>query len=179
MGVSDILKQQGYKPEKSAVGDKPILNGVYKVVFVEGKLNEPNEYGQSYQAKFKVVERLSGNESRSSFPEFVGFYGVDEKNAMSAKKGIKKLLNGFHSVGISIDTSSDEALYASLDEKKGSAELYVKGYKKRAMKNVGTKEAPEWVENEDAESKQDFAFLTEKNAHKEAERQIKKDGHPL
>ena len=175
MGITDLLKQAGYKPEKSTAGDRPILKGVYKVMFVEGKVNDPNQYGQSYTAKFKVTERLSGNETRATFPEFVGFFAIDEANAMSAKKGIKKLLNGFFSVGISIDTSSDEAMYASLDAQKGSAEVYVSGYKKRAMKQVDG----EWVANEDAEAKQDFAFLTEKNAKKEAEKQIKKDGHPL
>lgn len=175
MGVSDILKQGGYKPEKSSVGDRPILKGIYKVMFVDGKVNEPNQYGQSYTAKFKVTEKLSGVDSRSTFPEFVGFFAIDEANANSAKKGIKKLLNGFFSVGITIDTSSDEAIYSSLDAQKGSAELYVSGYKKRAMKQVDG----EWVPNEDAEVRQDFAFLTEKNAVKEAEKQIKKDGHPL
>ena len=175
MGISDILKAGGFKPEKSTAGDRPILKGVYKAMFVEGKVNEPNQYGQSYTAKFKVTERLSGTDSRSTFPEFVGFFAIDEANALSAKKGIKKLINGFFSVGITLDTSSDDALYASLDAQKGSAELYVSGYKKRAMKQVDG----EWVANEDAEAKQDFAFLTKANAEREAAKQIKKDGHPL
>lgn len=179
MGVTDLLKAAGFVPEKSAVGDKPILKGVYKVMFVDGKLNEPNQYGQSYNAKFKVVETLAGNDSRSGFPEFSGFFGVDEATANSAKKGIKKLLNGFFSVGITLDTSSDEALYTSLDNQKGSAELYVSGYKKKAMKNLGTKDSPNWVENAEADAKQDFAFMTEKNARKEAEKLKSKAGHPL
>ena len=175
MGVTDILKAAGFKLEKSSIGDKPILKGVYKVMFVEGKVNEPNQYGQSYTAKFKVVEKLSGTDSRSQFPEFVGFFAIDEANSNSAKKGIKKLLNGFFSVGISIDISSDPAMYASFDNQKGSAELYVSGYKKRSMKQVDG----EWVPNEEADAKQDFAFLTKSNAEKEAAKQIKKDGHPL
>lgn len=176
MGVSDILKAGGFVPEKSTVGDKPILKGVYKALFVEGKVNEPNQYGQSYTAKFKITEKLSGMDSRSSFPEFVGFYAIDEANANSAKKGIKKLINGLFSVGHKVDTSSDEALYASLDALKGSAEVFITAYKKKAMKQD---DGGNWVENEDADPKQDFAFMTEKNAMKEAERQIKKDGHPL
>lgn len=175
MGVSDILKQAGFKAEKSTVGDKPILKGVYKAMFVDGKLNEPNDYGQSYTAKFKIVEKLSGMDSRSAFPEFVGFFAVDDKNASSPRRGIAKLINGFFSVGKTVDTSSDDALYTSLDNLKGSAEVYITGYKKRAMKQEGG----QWVENADADPKQDFAFLTEKNAMKEAEKQIKKDGHPL
>lgn len=176
MGITDILKAGGFTPEKSSVGDKPILKGVYKAMFVEGKVNEPNQYGQSYTAKFKITEKLSGTDSRSSFPEFVGFYAIDEANALSAKKGIKKLINGFFSVGKNVDTSSDEAMYASLDSLKGSAEVFISGYKKKAMKQD---EGGNWVENTEADSKQDFAFLTEKNAIKEAEKQIKKDGHPL
>lgn len=176
MGVTDILKQAGYTPEKSTVGDKPILKGVYKAMFVEGKVNEPNQYGQSYTAKFKVTECLAGTDSRSQFPEFVGFFAIDEVNANSAKKGIKKLLNGLFSVGKSVDTSSDEAMYASLDSLKGSAEVYVSGYKKKAMKQDGQ---GGWVENPDADAKQDFAFLTEKNAIKEAEKIAKKASNPL
>ena len=176
MGVTDVMKKAGYVPEKSTVGDKPILKGVYKVMFIEGKLNEPNQYGQSYTAKFKVTERLSGIDSRSAFPEFVGFFAVDDENAMSAKKGIKKLLNGFMSVGITIKTDTDDSMYASLDEQRGSAELYVSGYKKKAMKQDAS---GAWVANEEADAKQDFAFMTEKNAKKEAEKEIKKAGHPL
>ena len=179
MGIADILKASGFKAEKSSVGDRPILKGVYKAMFVEGKLNEPNQYGQSYTAKFKVIETLAGNDSRSSFPEFVGFFAVDEANALSAKKGIKKLINGFFSVGKTVDTSSDDKLYESLDSMKGSAEVYVSGYKKKAMKNTGTEDNPTWVENTEAEVKQDFAFLTEKNAMKEAEKIKVKQGHPL
>lgn len=175
MGITDVLKQAGFKAEKSTVGDKPILKGVYKVMFVEGKLNEPNQYGQSYTAKFKVTQSLAGIDSHSSFPEFVGFFNVDEANAMSAKKGIKKLLNGFCSVGINISTDSDEALFSSLDAQKGSAELYVSGYKKKSMKQVDGN----WVVDEEADAKQDFAFLTEKNALKEAEKIKAKQGHPL
>ena len=176
MGIADVLKAGGFTPEKSTAGDKPILKGIYKAMFVEGKVNEPNQYGQSYTAKFKIIEKLSGMDSRSSFPEFVGFYAIDEANALSAKKGIKKLINGFFSVGKTVDTSSDEALYASLDALKGSAEVYVTAYKKKAMKQD---EGGNWVENTEADSKQDFAFMTEKNAKKEAEKEIKKAGHPL
>jgi hypothetical protein len=170
MGISDVLKAGGFVPEKSAVGDKPILKGIYKALFVEGKVNEPNQYGQSYVAKFKVTEVLAGTKSNSQFPEFVGFYAIDEANALSAKKGIKKLINGFFSVGKTVDTSSDEALYGSLDALKGSAEVYVSAYKKKAMKQDGN---GGWVENTEADAKQDFAFLTEKNAMKEAEKQNK------
>lgn len=175
MGVTDVLKAAGFKPEASTIGDKPILKGIYKALFVEGAKQEPNQYGESYMAKFKVIETLAGNDSRSSFPEFTGFFAVDEANAGNAKKGIKKLINGFFSVGKTLDLSSDAALYASLDALKGSAEVYVSGYKKRAMKQVDG----EWVENTEADAKQDFSFMTESNAKKESEKIKKKQGHPL
>lgn len=176
MGVTDILKAAGFKAEKSTVGDKPVLKGVYKAMFAEGKLNEPNQYGHSYTAKFKITEKLSGMDSRSGFPEFVGFFAVDEANADSAKKGIKKLINGFFSVGQKVDITSDESMYASFDALKGSAEVYITGYKKKSMKKD---ENDQWVVNEEADAKQDFAFMTQANAEKEAAKQIKKDGHPL
>jgi hypothetical protein len=145
-------------------------------MFVDGKVNEPNQYGQSYTAKFKVVEKLAGMDSFSQFPEFVGFFAIDEANAMNAKKGIKKLINGFCSVGITLDTSSDEAMYASFDAQKGSAILFVSGYKKKAMKQD---EGGNWIENTEADAKQDFCFMTLKNAEREAEKLKKKQGHPL
>lgn len=175
MGVTDKLKEAGFVPSKSTVGDKPILKGVYKAMFVDGKLNEPNQYGHSYTAKFKITEKLSGMDSRSQFPEFVGFYDVAD-NATSLRKGIAKLINGFLSVGIEIKRNSDEAMYESLDSQKGSAEVYITGYKKSPRKQDAS---GAWVDNPDGDDKQDFAFMTKKNAEKEAAKQIKKDGHPL
>jgi len=172
MGIVDNLNGAGFKLEKSTEGDKPILNGIYKVMFVEGKLQEPNQYGHSFLAKFKVVETLSGKESRSAFPEFSGFFDVAEK-AADPKKGIARLLNGFFSVGIQIKTDTDEALYASLAEQVGSAELYVKGFGKKS-----------WVKNSDdtfsevigAAPKQDFNFMVKEKAEKKS---VAKNGHPL
>lgn len=175
MSITGALKAAGYTPEKSTIGDKPILKGVYKAMLTEVKLNEPNQYGQSISASFKITEKLSGNDSRSQFPEFRGFYAVDEANAGSAKKGIKKLLNGLFSAGHSVDTSSDEALMTSLQSLVGSAEVFVSAYKKRSMKQVDG----EWVVNDEADAKQDFSYMTEKNAIKEAQKEIKKAGHPL
>lgn len=175
MSMTDSLKAAGFKLEKSTEGDRPILKGIYRVMFAEGKLQEPNAYGHSYLAKFKVVATLSGKDSRSAFPEFAGFYDVAEK-AADPKKGMAKLLNGFFSVGIKIDTESDEALYASLAEQVGSAELYVKGFEKKPWKknDDGT-----FSENPEGTIKQDFNYMTKDSAEKQASAQAKKDGHPL
>lgn len=175
MSITGALAAAGYKPEKSTVGDKPILKGVYKAMLVEIKKNEPNQYGHSLSASFKVTEKFAGMDSRSQFAEFRGFFAIDEENVNSAKKGLKKLLNGLFSAGIAVNTSSDEALMESLQSLVGTAEVYITAYKKKAMKQVDG----QWVENEEADAKQDFAFLTAKNAEKEAAKEIKKAGHPL
>lgn len=171
MGVSDILKSAGFKQEKSTEGDKPVLKGVYKVLFVEGKLGEANQYGHSYIAKFKVIETLAGKESKSAFPEFAGFYDIAEK-AADKKKGIAKLLNGFFSVGINVDSSTDEKLYESLDSLKGSAEVYVKAFEKKPRKQDAE---GNWVDNPEGVIKQDFSFMTAVNAEKEAVKQNSKN----
>lgn len=164
MGVSDILKQAGFKQEKSTEGDRPVLKGVYKALFVEGKLAEPNQYGHSYVAKFKIVETLSGKESKAAFPEFAGFYDVADK-AADKKKGMAKLLNGLFSVGLNVDSSTDEKLYESLDSLKGSAEVFIKGFEKKPRKQD---EEGNWVDNPEGVIKQDFSFMTAVNAEKES-----------
>lgn len=172
MSIAEALKASGYKPEKSTAGDKPILKGVYKAMLTDIKKNEPNQYGQSISASFKITEKLSGMDSKSQFAEFRGFYAIDPENIGSAKKGLKKLLNGLFSVGISVDTSTDEALMESLQSQVGVAEVYITAYKKKAMKQVNG----EWVANEDADPKQEFTFMTQKNAENEAKKQnAKKD----
>lgn len=179
MSITGALNKAGYKQEVSTAGDKPILTGVYKAMFVDFK-NDPNgQYGAQLSAQFKIVERLAGRESKSTFPEFTGYYKTDEKYSASKRNGIAKLLNGFFSVGIQINTSSDEALMESLNSQKGVAEVYIKGYSKKAQKNTGTKEAPVWEEDDTKAPKQDFTFMTKVNAEKEAKKQQNKDGHPL
>jgi len=174
MSISEALKAAGYKQEVSTIGDKPILEGVYKSMFIDFK-NEPDgKFGPQLMAEFKITERMSGSESRSTFSEFRDYYKTDGENASSKSGGLAKLLNGFFSVGVKVDTTSDESLMDSLNSLKGSAEVYIKAYKKQKMKKVG-----EEFEEVEGEYKQGFTFMTEKNATKEAEKQIKKAGHPL
>ena len=179
MGITDVLKGAGYTPEKSTAGDRPVLKGIYKCMFVDFKNEPEGKYGPQIMAKFQITERLSGMDSRSTFPQFTAYYKTDAENANSKRGGIAKLLNGFFSVGINVDTSTDEALIESLNNLKGSAEVYISGYKKQPKKNTGTKEQPVWEENPDGEVKQDFTFMTQKNAEKEAAKEVKKAGHPL
>lgn len=175
MSMSKYLQESGYTQAKSTAGDKPILKGVYKCLFVDFENQPDGKFGPQLMAKFKVVEKLAGSDSRASFPEFTGYYKADEKNAASLRSGVAKLFNGFFSVGLSVDTTSDDTIVESLGNLKGSAEVFIKGYEKQPKKQVDG----EWVENPDGEVKQDFTFYTEKNAGKEAEKMIKKAGHPL
>lgn len=176
MSITGALKGAGYVPEKSTQGDKPILTGVYKCMFVDYKNEPEGKFGPQLMAKFQITERLSGSESHSTFPQFTDYYKTDETGAGSKRNGLAKLLNGFFSVGKSVDSSSDEALFDSLESLKGSAEVYIKGYVKEPQKK---NEAGEWVPNPDGDNKQAFTFMTEKNAIKESAKQIAKAGHPL
>jgi hypothetical protein len=175
MGITDILKQAGYKPEKSTVGDKPIMKGVFKCLFVDWAREEDKGYGEQVSGQFKIIETLAGSDSRSTFPEFRGYYKTSVEAISSKRNGLAKLLNGFFSVGKNVDTSSDEALADSLNDLKGSAEVYIKGYDEKPRK----KEGDAWVDDPDGALRQGFTFLTEKNALKEAEKMKKKQGHPL
>lgn len=174
MSITGALKSAGYQPEKSTAGDKPILEGVYKCLFVDYKNDPEGKFGPQLGASFKIAERMAGTESHSTFPEFQGYYKTDAESAGSKRNGLAKLLNGFFSVGLKVDTTSDETLIDSLNGLKGSAEVYIKAYKQAKMEKQGE----EYVEVE-GEFKQAFTFMTEKNAQKEAEKQIKKAGHPL
>ena len=175
MSIVGALQASGYKPEKSTAGDKPILKGVYKALFADWATMEDKGYGGSIYAQFKVIETLAGMDSRSSFPEFKGYFNTSAEKVNSKRNGLAKLLNGFFSVGKNVDTSSDEALVGSLNDLKGSAEVYISAYKQDARKQEGGA----WVDDPDGEAKQGWTFMTEKNAQKEAEKQHKKAGHPL
>lgn len=175
MSITGSLKQGGFKPEVSTAGDKPILDGVYKAMFVDYKNDPEAQYGPQLMSAFKVTETLAGRDSRSTFPEFKDYYKTDEESAISKRNGVAKLVNGFFSVGLNVDQSSDEAFFASLDCLKGSAEVYIKGYSKKPQK----KEGDTWVEDSSKSPRQAFTFMTEKNAIKEANKIKKKQGHPL
>lgn len=163
MNVTDALKAAGYKPEKSTIGDKFIFTGVYRCSFFDCAAMEDKGYGPSTYAQFKVQETLAGDESSSKFPEFKGYFDMG-KNIASKRKGLAKLLNGFFSVGIDIDTND---VIASLTSHKG-ADVFIKAYKQEPRKNIGSEAAPEWVADEDGEMKQGWTFLTAANAEKEA-----------
>ena len=165
--IAEMLKASGYQLEKSTVGEKPILNGVYLATLVAcKKATTPDGLEEQITADFKITETLAGKEPFvSSFPEFKGYYSLNPDKIKSTRSGLAKLLNGLYSVDIAIDISSDEAIIEGLENQIGSAQVYIKGFeKKRKVKDSDGN----WVDGDGL--KQDFTFLTEKNAIKEADK---------
>ena len=175
MSITSALQGAGFKAEVSTAGDKPIMEGVYRCLFVDFKNEPEGKFGPQLMAAFKIVEALAGRDSRSTFPEFKGYYKTDGDGAGSKRNGVAKLINGFFSVGVKVETSSDEAFLESLAGQKGSAEVYIKGYKQAKQKknDDGT------FSEVEGEYKQDFTFMTKANAEKEAKKMQKAAGHPL
>ncbi len=176
MSYTSALKDAGFVPEKSTVGDKVILTGIYKCLFVDYKNEPEGKFGPQLMAKFQITERLSGTDSHSTFPQFTDYYKTDAENIANKRKGLGKLIDGFLSVGKVVDQSSDEAMFSSLDSLKGSAEVFLKASVREPVKQDSS---GAWVPNPDGDDKQQFSFLTEKNALKLAQKEITKAGHPL
>lgn len=165
MSFIDAMKEAGFKPELSTAGGKMILKGTYKASFYDWAKMEDKGFGESIYAQFKITETLEGRDSNSKFPEFKGYFSLADDKVASKKSGLAKLINGFFSVGVSIDWSSEEALAESLNNAKGT-EVFISAWSKQPMK----KEGDEWVEDDTKEPRQDFTFLTEKNALKKVKK---------
>jgi len=155
MGLAEMLKEAGFTRELSTAGERFILEGVYKAVFVDCAAMEDKGYGTSVYAQFKISEVLSGTQSNSQYPEFKAYFDTSPEKIASKKKGLAKLINGLFSNGTEADADN-------LADSKG-AEVYISAFKDKTWK----KEGEEFVEVEGA-FKQGFAFMTEKNAVKKA-----------
>ena len=157
MGITDALKD--YVPEKSTVGEKPTLKGVYKVFLFDVAYMEDKGYGESIYCQFKIADDgvIAGDKTYSKFPEFKEYYN---------EKKMKKLLDGLFSVGIDVDKSSDEALLANLQSLKGTT-MYINAWKGKKQKKDESS-ATGWSTDEEGGMVQKFAFMTEKNAVKKA-----------
>jgi hypothetical protein len=158
MGITDALKD--YVPEKSTVGEKPTLKGVYKVSLFDVAYMEDKGYGESIYAQFKIQDVIAGDKSYSSFPEFKAYFNCAHDKIQNKNNGLKKLLDGLFSVGIDVDKSSDAALMDALTALKGTT-MFINAWKgKKQKKNDdGT-----WEEDPEGGSVQKFSFMTEKNA---------------
>lgn len=168
MNVTEALKAAGYKPEKSTVGDRFIFRGVYRASFFDIARMEDRGYGESAYAQFKIQETMAGDESNSQYPEFKGYFNIDPEKIGNKRNGLVKLLNGLFSAGTEVNTNVDD-IFEELAKHKG-ATVYISAYGQEPRKQVDG----EWVDDPDGEIKQAFAFMTEKNAIKKAEK-LKKD----
>ena len=162
MGITDALKD--YVPEKSTVGEKPTLKGVYKVSLFDVAFMEDKGYGESIYAQFKIDEDgvIAGDKTYSKFPEFKGYFNCSAEKVNNKNNGLKKLLDGLFSVGVDVDKSSDEKLMESLTSLKGTT-MYINAWKAKKQKKDETS-ATGWSEDPDGGSVQKFVFMTEKNA---------------
>lgn len=188
MGFTDVMKQAGYEPKASTVGDKTVYTGIYKMLMVgaEDKRDAKWDNGDpnsSVVGKFKIVERLAGDEPyKSDYPEVTGYYSTSEKDATNRKKGIAKLLDGLASVGVAASGADDDSTVEKLKSLVGSAEVYMK--LSPDWKNVKD-DAGNWSKKKKDEDGVDVApfqahsFLTEANAKKLAKLMQTKAGHPL
>lgn len=160
MGIADALKD--YVPEKSTVGEKPVLKGVYKVSLFDVAYMEDKGYGESIYAQFKIDDDgvIAGDKTYSKFPEFKGYFNCSADKVNNKNNGLKKLLDGLFSVGVDVDKSSDEALMANLASLKGTT-MYINAWRGKKQKKAddGT-----WAEDPEGGSVQKFVFMTEKNA---------------
>jgi hypothetical protein len=168
MDVSELLKTAGFEKEKSTIGDKPILKGTYKASLFDFAFMDDKGYGASVYAQFKITEVLEGTPSNSKFPEFKAYFNLSPDKIASKRNGLAKLINGFFSVGVDVDTTK---LEESLEALKGT-EVYISAYKQKARKQVDGA----WVDDAEGDDKQAFTFLTEKNALKAKEKAQKASG---
>lgn len=169
MSMLEALKAAGFKAEKSEVGGKFILEGIYKAQLIDVAAKEDKGYGASIYASFKIEEKLCGMDSNSQYPEFKGYFNTAPEKIASKRNGLAKLINGLFSVGYEVKGSTDEELIGSLDAAKGIS-VYIKGYKQAPQKK---NEDGSWSEDPEGETKQGFAFMTEKLARKQAEKEVK------
>lgn len=176
MNVTEALKASGFKPEKSTVGDKFIFKGVYRCSFFDVAEQEDKGYGPSIYAQFKIQETLAGDEAspNSKYPEFKGYFNTAPEKIANKRNGLAKLINGLFSAGHEVNTDD---VIASLTALKGVDDIFISAYKEKPRKNVGSESAPEWVDDDEADLKQGWAFMTKKNAEKKAAKT--KDAKPF
>ena len=125
MGLTDALRAAGFKPEASTDGEWTPYKGTYKAKCEALRLEKDDEGNEYIQEELRIVETLAGDASRSSkFADFRSrYYLTGEK----AEANVKKLINNYFTWGVEFDTSSDDALKASLEQAIG-AEGYVRAW---------------------------------------------------
>lgn len=158
MGLVDMLKESGFKPEKSTDGEFKPLKGTYKVQFVKAEEKPANDKGgKQLQVEFKIAEVLAGDESHSKFNEFRKYLALEGDNATSKTKGIAFIINALFTAGVEVTAETDEALMEKIQNALGT-ELYVKAWG--------------WKPEDGEKEYQQFSILKESVALKQAKNQL-------
>lgn len=165
MSLVDMLKQSGFKPEKSTEGEFQPFDGVYQTQFCKADVMPANEKGgKSLRVEFKITEVLAGKESFSKFSEFKKYLALEGDMATDKKKGVPFIINALFTAGLEISGATDDELIENIQGAIGTS-VYVRAY---------------GFKPEDAEkSFQIFLVMNEKAALKKAAEIKKKNGHPL
>ena len=124
MGLNEYLA--GLKPESVDTGFDN-LKGVYKMKVKAITVNEANQYIDvpHYKIDLEVLEVLDGNGSPGR--TLRRNYAKAEMPSEKASKTVKNLVNDLFTAGLSVDSSSVEALEASFESLRESI-VYVKAY---------------------------------------------------
>lgn len=190
MSFTQALKSAGYEPKASTAGDRTIYNGIYKLMLTEFKNLPDNKWDNGdlnpqVVAGFKIVEggTLAGSDVyKSDFPDVRGYYSTSDEMASNRKRGIAKLIDGFMSVGVNVNGTTDEETISNIQAKIGTVEVYMRLYPDWAnVKDDGGNWSKKKKDEDgiDVAPFQAHSFLTLKNAEKMAKSMQKKAGHPL
>ncbi len=121
MGIVDSLVGAGWKPEENSDGEFKPLVGTYEVevVTLRPEIDQKNSNAKYYQFELKPLSVLDGDAFGEKFSFRKRYYVDGDK----AQENLKKLLNDLFTLGVTLDTTSDEAMEASFVKAIG-----VKGY---------------------------------------------------
>ena len=163
MSLVDMLKQAGFKPEKSTEGEYQPLEGIYKVQFVKAEQVKSDKTGTNQlRCEFKVTETLTGDDSYSKFNEFRKFLALEGENANSPKKGVKFILNAIYTAGTDISLGDNETELISNIQSALGTTVYMNAYG--------------WTPEDSEKTIQMFNPMKESVAIKKAEEARKKSG---
>ena len=125
MGIVDSLNKDGWKPTASTDGEFKPLTGTYKtdITVLRPEIDEKNGGAKYYQLELKPSELIVGDEYGEKF-SFRKRYYVDGDKAAD---NLKALLNVLMTAGVTLDTSSDEALEADFGKAIGKP-LFVRSW---------------------------------------------------
>ena len=119
MGLTDALRQQGFRPSENVDEDFPPIAGEYKAVVKAIRPEQTDGMKDRYLAQFKIVQTLSGDmaDNRVLLRSYrIGGVKFDKSavTEQEAVEAIKAMANDAMTCGVALDLSSDEALEDSL-----------------------------------------------------------------